>query len=74
VRVFRNGRLIHQELCESEEQAYLVVDEWSEFDGVRCEVDDLSVRHGPGDTGGRGRLGLGPPALFGLRGRSHDVC
>ena len=49
VRVFRHGELVHQELCESEEQASLVVDEWSELDGVFCEVDDLSVRHRPGD-------------------------
>jgi hypothetical protein len=48
VRVFRHGDLVHRELCESEEQASLVVDEWAEFDGVQCEVDDLSVRHQPG--------------------------
>ena len=49
VRVFRHGELVHRELCESEEQASLVVDEWSELDGIECEVDDLSVRHRPGD-------------------------
>jgi hypothetical protein len=49
VRVFRHGELVHQELCESEEQASLVIDEWSELDGVECEVDDLSVHHRPGD-------------------------
>lgn len=49
VRVFRHGALVHQELVESEEQAALVVDEWAELDGVRCEVDDLSIRHRPGD-------------------------
>jgi hypothetical protein len=49
VRVFRNGELVHTELCESEEQASLVVDEWSELDGVQCEVDDLTIRHRPGD-------------------------
>jgi len=47
VRVFQNGRLVHQELCESEEQAALVVEAWSELEGVACEVDDLSTRHGP---------------------------
>jgi hypothetical protein len=49
VRVFRHGELVHRELCESEEQAALVVDEWAELDGVECEVDDLTVRHGPDD-------------------------
>jgi len=48
VRVFRHGELVHRELCESEQQASLVVDEWAEMDGVTCEVDDLSVRHRPG--------------------------
>lgn len=50
VRVFRHGELVHQELCESEEQAALVVEEWAELDGVTCEVDDLSIRHRPGDV------------------------
>lgn len=49
VRVYRHGDLVHRELCESEEQAALVIEEWSELDGVECEVDDLSVRHEPGD-------------------------
>jgi hypothetical protein len=42
VRVFRHGELIHTELCESEDQASVVVDEWAEVDGARCEVEDLS--------------------------------
>lgn len=46
VRVYRHGDLIRRELCESDEQASLVVDEWAELEGVTCEVDDLSVRHG----------------------------
>lgn len=49
VRVYRHGELVHRELCESEEQAALVIEEWSELDGIECEVDDLSVRHEPGD-------------------------
>lgn len=49
VRVYRHGDLVHRELCESEEQAALVIEEWSELDGVRCEVDDLSVHHQPGE-------------------------
>jgi hypothetical protein len=49
VRVFLHGELVHRELCESEDQAALVVEEWSELDGVDCEVDDLSVHHRPGE-------------------------
>ena len=50
VRVFRHGTLVHRELVESEEQAALVVDDWAELDGVQCEVDDLSIRHRPGEV------------------------
>lgn len=49
VRIFRHGALVHQELCESEEAALVVVNEWAELDGVECVVDDLSVHHVPGD-------------------------
>ncbi len=49
VRVYRGGRLLSRELCESEEQAGLAVQEWEEIEGVECEVDDLSIRHRPGD-------------------------
>ncbi len=49
VRVFRDGELVHQELCESEDEAALIVDQWSELEGVRCEVDDLSIRHRAGE-------------------------
>lgn len=49
VRVFRNGELVSEELCESEEDALVVVESWQEQEGVRCEVDDLTVRHRPGD-------------------------
>lgn len=49
VRVYRDGRLWLQELCESEDEACLAVEEWSEIEGVTCEVDDLSVRPRPGD-------------------------
>jgi hypothetical protein len=49
VRVYHHGRLVERELCESEDEAMLVVDAWSEIEGVECEVDDLSIRHRPGD-------------------------
>lgn len=50
VRVFRDGQLISRELCESEEQAALVVDVWAELERVECEVDDLSIHHGSEDV------------------------
>ncbi len=48
----RHGKLIGRELCESEEQALLAVRSWTEYDGVECEVTDLSTRShdGDGDT------------------------
>jgi hypothetical protein len=50
VRVFRHGELVERELCESDEQAALIVEEWEDVDGVSFAVDDLSVRHHPGDV------------------------
>jgi hypothetical protein len=44
VRVYRNAELIHEELCESEEQAGLAALGWEEFEAVRCDVDQLSPR------------------------------
>jgi hypothetical protein len=49
VVVYQRGEEIHRELCESEEAASGVVDQWNELDGVECAVDDLSVRHTPTD-------------------------
>jgi hypothetical protein len=45
VRVYRRGELIHRELCESEEQASLAVEEWGDLEEVVCDVEDLSPRH-----------------------------
>jgi hypothetical protein len=42
VRVFRNGDVAHRELCESEEQAAIVIEAWAEVDGTTCEVRGLS--------------------------------
>lgn len=50
VRVYRHGALVATELAESEEAAAAIVDQWSEQEGVQCEVDDLTVRHGPDDV------------------------
>jgi hypothetical protein len=55
VRLYRHGRLWVQELCESADEAALSVEEWSELEGVTCEVDDLSVRHRAGDILPRNR-------------------
>jgi hypothetical protein len=49
VVVFQHGAEIHRELCESAEEAALIVDRWSEQPGVECQVDDLSVHHRPED-------------------------
>lgn len=48
VVVYRHGELVHRELCESPEAAAAVVEEWSELEGVECFVDDLAVKHEPG--------------------------
>jgi hypothetical protein len=50
VRVLRDGELVHQELCETADDAALVVEHWSEMEGVECEVDDLSAHHRAGDV------------------------
>ena len=50
VRVYRHGERWQTELCDTEEEAAEVVARWSEVDGVRCEVDDLTVHHEPGQV------------------------
>lgn len=50
VRVYQHGRLLRRELVESEEAAAVVLDIWSELEGVTCEVDDLTVQHVPGQV------------------------
>jgi hypothetical protein len=50
VRVFRHGELIETELCDTEDEATRTVERWSELDDITCEVDDLTVRHRPGDV------------------------
>ena len=47
VRVFHHEVLVHTELCESETDAALLVEQWLEFDDVRCEVDDLTIKDRP---------------------------
>jgi len=50
VRIYRNSRLLVQALCESEEEAAAVVEQWSDVANVYVIVDDLSAKHGPGDV------------------------
>ncbi|MGZ4801575.1 MAG: hypothetical protein ACXVJ7_16765 [Acidimicrobiia bacterium] len=45
VTVYRDGELVHRELCETETDASAVVEQWSEFESVVCQIDDLSVHH-----------------------------
>jgi hypothetical protein len=47
VRVYRDGQLVHRELCESDDQAALVVEAWNDVEGTEFEVDDLSSHHRP---------------------------
>lgn len=49
VVVCRDGREVARELCDSAEDAALVVEQWSEDPGVMCQVDDLSECHRPED-------------------------
>lgn len=49
VQVFRDGKLVYRTLCDSEDEASCVIDEWSDQEGVTFQVDDLSVRHRPGE-------------------------
>ena len=49
VVVFRQGREIARELCDTQEDAALAVERWSEERGVVCQVDDLAVHHRPED-------------------------
>lgn len=49
VRIYRNDQLMVRELCESEEEAAAVVEQWSDIENVYVLVNDLSARPGPGD-------------------------
>jgi hypothetical protein len=49
VLVYQHGALVHRELCESKAAAADLIEEWGELDGVECLVDDLAVKHRPGE-------------------------
>ena len=50
VNVYEEGRLVTQVACESAEDAAEVVAQYEAREGVECEVEDLSVHHGPEDV------------------------
>lgn len=50
VRIYRDSRLLLRELCESEEEARAVADQWSDVGNVYVRVDDLSAHHSPDDV------------------------
>lgn len=45
VTVFKDGHVIHRELCESEADAAASVERWKEVDGAEFQVDDLAIHH-----------------------------
>jgi hypothetical protein len=49
VKVYRDGKLVHRELCESESDAAATVEQWNEVEGAEFEIDDLAVHHRPTD-------------------------
>ena len=56
MRAYRRGRLVHQQVYESAQQALAAVDEWEQLDDVECEVDDLSRERRPEDDAGSDRF------------------
>jgi hypothetical protein len=50
VNVYERGRLVARVPCESADDAADVISQWEEREGVECELEDLSVRHGGGDV------------------------
>jgi hypothetical protein len=45
VRIYRDGVLVHSELCESEEDAAAAVEAWEQEARTTFEVADLSAQH-----------------------------
>ena len=42
VRILRDGVIVQRELCETAEEADVVVEAWSDTEGVVVEVEDLT--------------------------------
>ena len=58
VRVFRDDRIIARELCESEEEANLVVERYADERGMSFEIEDLGRERGPGEILGSPSIGF----------------
>jgi hypothetical protein len=50
LRVYSGSRLLIRELCESEEDAQALVDQWSDVGNLFVIADGLGTAHGPGDV------------------------
>jgi hypothetical protein len=46
VRGWRDGRVAMRQICESEDEALALVEQWAEMGMTRVEIDDLSAHHG----------------------------
>lgn len=53
VRGWQDDRLAMQQVCESEEEARALAEQWAELGLTRIEIDDFTVHH-------RGEAILGP--------------
>jgi hypothetical protein len=47
VRIYRDGRLLVRELCETKDEVATVVARWADVANVSVLVDDLSAHHRP---------------------------
>ncbi|MGB5760647.1 MAG: hypothetical protein WBM50_27285 [Acidimicrobiales bacterium] len=62
VKVYRDGHLVHTQLCESAEEAAALVASWEETPGTECLVEDLSATlH---DESGMEVDGTGPDEMY----------
>lgn len=67
VSIYRNDQFLVRELCESEEEAATVLEQWSDVENVYVLVDDLSEHHGPGDI-------LAPYELLMSDGEDYSIA
>lgn len=50
VVVYRDGKVVDRQRCESPEEAAATVEAWEQNDGIECVVRDLSSGVGAGDV------------------------
>ena len=50
VKVYESGQLITRVAVESAQEAAEVAAEWEAREGIKTEVEDLAVHHGPDDV------------------------